>query len=204
MLGMAYSSDAFGKKDLNKAIIFFKKAEEKGHIGTIYKLAKIYIEKQNVPELIKYLKKAADLGHLEAMGTLGILYWKGEYGEKHIKIDEKYLTKNIKTSEQYFQKSANLDYKKNAENLETFGFNEHKVKNHQATAFLSLGLIYQSEYKDLNKAIEYFEKAKTLGSFPAVDALKSAQSKLQEENFNKLQDIYNLAKNRKMGNILHY
>jgi len=205
MLGIVHSSDEYGKKDLNKAIVFFKKAEEKRDERAIYKLAKIYIEKQNVPELIKYLKKAADLGHLEAMGALGILYWKGIYGEKRIKIDEKYLTKNIKTSEKYFQKMIDLDYKKNADRLETLGFNEHKVKDHHATAFFSLGLIYQSEYKDLNQAIEYFEKAERLGSFPAVEALKNAQSKLQESMYEStFKDIYNLAKNKKRGNIFHY
>ena len=57
------------------------KPVEQEDAETLFQKAKSYYEKQNYKESVKYLRKAADKGHVSAQNTLGVMYDKG-YGVK--------------------------------------------------------------------------------------------------------------------------
>lgn len=63
------------QKDLDKAISWLICVEDSGDPLVCFDLSKIYEEKGDRLNYIKYLKMASDLGHGEARGILGRLYW---------------------------------------------------------------------------------------------------------------------------------
>ena len=83
-LGIIYYRGDIVKKDIKKAVNYFKTASKKGHIKAKYNLAVIYANKKS-----KYydpynafllFKEAANSGHAAAANRVGMFYMEGEEG----------------------------------------------------------------------------------------------------------------------------
>lgn len=72
-----------------KKITELKKKAEKGDAESQYLLGACYLfgdgVKENVPEGLKWVTKAAEQKHLTAMGSLGEMYQTGQFVEKNLK-----------------------------------------------------------------------------------------------------------------------
>jgi hypothetical protein len=69
-LGLLYSAGFGVPKDLTEGVKWFHKAEEEGNIQAMYMLGIYYLETQQVTLGMDYIRKAADLGHVEAKDHL--------------------------------------------------------------------------------------------------------------------------------------
>ncbi len=73
---------ALEKEDYKKAYTTLKVLEKKQDKEVLFELARLYDYgcwvRQNLSEAVKYYKKAAALGHVEAKYNLGIIYYLGE------------------------------------------------------------------------------------------------------------------------------
>lgn len=73
---------ALEKDDYKNAYTILKSLENKQDKNVLFELARLYDYgcwvRQNISEAVKYYKKAAALGHVEAKYNLGIIYYLGE------------------------------------------------------------------------------------------------------------------------------
>lgn len=73
---------ALEKEDYKTAFTILKSLEKKQDKNVLFELARLYDygcwARQNISEAVKYYKKAAALGHIEAKYNLGLIYYLGE------------------------------------------------------------------------------------------------------------------------------
>ena len=83
LMGLLYLRGIYPiKKDLNKAIKYFKKASSFNYAYAFNNLGKIYEDKGNYEEAISYYEKSASLGESWALNKLGELYRIGNHVSK--------------------------------------------------------------------------------------------------------------------------
>ncbi|MBQ7031431.1 MAG: SEL1-like repeat protein [Bacilli bacterium] len=161
------------EKDHKEAIKYFEKAKSLGNIAAINSLGLCYQEgigvKKDVEKSLKLFKEAANKNYVYALNNLGIYY------ENHNNQEEAY---------KYFLKSANLnesfacnkigEYKRKVGNKkEAFEYYqkalESSINETSLWAYYNIAKYYYLEgdletntSKDINKAIDYFEKSNSL------------------------------------------
>lgn len=128
-------ADGYGvKKDLSKAIKWFRKSAEQNYDKALFRMAKLYQDGDGVPQddkaALKLFLKAAEQGHILAAYKLGIIYEKG-LG----------VYKDETTATSWYEKAALKGYDKAQTEI---GYRYLK----------GIGIT-----KDYNKALEWFRKA---------------------------------------------
>lgn len=127
--------------ELEKAIYWYKNIYESGSVEGLFKLGKIYenkeYDKRDMEKAIKCYKVAAEKEYVEAEYVLGMIYKEGS-GVKE----------NMEEAVKYFEKAA--------------------FKNHEKS-LLELGIYYlrDKEHKNFNKAEKYLMKARDNGNINA-------------------------------------
>jgi len=106
--------------NLDYAIGVFHKYAEQGNSAAQYALGRLYVEKQNPEEGIKWYLKAAEQGRADAQNSLGMLYWKGEGAPQDIEKALFWLNKSSDQGNQAAQYNLELA-KKAIPMAEAFG-----------------------------------------------------------------------------------
>lgn len=109
------------KKDLNKALYFFKKAISMGNIYAYNNLGKLYENEKNFSKALECFTCAADLGESWAANKVGEYYRKGIHVKKDLKKAFNYYTMSSNASQftlchwskynlaKYFYQNGNLE-----------------------------------------------------------------------------------------------
>lgn len=136
-LGLLYLNGIYPvKKDINKAISYFKKASNYNYAYAFNNLGKISEENKNYKEAFEYYQKSSDLGESWALNKLGQYYQNGIYVEK-----------NMKKAFEYYNKAIDSP-------IDTICF--HAYYNLAKYFYLTENIIIE---KDINKAIDYLQIA---------------------------------------------
>lgn len=177
-----------GYKNFNsnntKYMSFLQKAADIGNRDAICNLGNVYRNGKRVPKnihkAIELFKKAADLGNTYAMKKLGYIYIK----DKGVK--------NIEKATEYFKKAADLDDIEGMNNLAYMYINYDKDKKKAIELFTkaanlgnidaTINLCYmyiegKGVEKNIDKAKEYFKKAKDLS---LLNPIRNKKRKLEE------------------------
>ena len=97
-MGLLYSNGIYPvKKNINKAIEYFKKASTFNYAYAFNNLGKIYENKNNYKEAITYYEKSASLGESWALNKLGEFYRQGIYVQKDMQKAFDYYNKAIES-----------------------------------------------------------------------------------------------------------
>ncbi|MDE7414002.1 MAG: protein kinase [Muribaculaceae bacterium] len=138
------------RADAAKSFIWIKKAAEQGNEVAIEEMGYKYYEglgvEQNYGEAMKWLKLAAEKGKTSAYSSVGIMYRDGEGVEK-----------DFSKAEEYFLKGA--------------------IAGNSYSAYL-LGRLY-GHYMNppqVEKSLQWYQKASDMGSYRATEFLKTAYS----------------------------
>lgn len=94
--GWACYDLSFDAKDKTEKFELQKKSCEVGHTVTCNYLAADYAAAKNYGLALKYFNISCDLGDYQACGQLGLIYARGDYGEKNIQKSYKYFKKSTK------------------------------------------------------------------------------------------------------------
>lgn len=77
-LGAAYDNGIGTKRDVDKAIIWYRKAAEQGLAEAQFNLAHILVDEDiSASEAAEWMAKAADQGMVEAQYLMGVIYAEG-------------------------------------------------------------------------------------------------------------------------------
>lgn len=136
-LGLLYLNGIYPvKKDINKAIIYFKEAAKYNYAYAYNNLGKIYETKKDYKKALEYYEKSANLGESWSLNKLGELYRIGIY-----------VKKNMQKAFDYYNKAIESP-------IDNICFNAYY---NLAKYFYLTGNIVLN--KDINKAIEYLNIA---------------------------------------------
>lgn len=135
-LGLMYKEGLGVKKDINIALSLFEEAASKNYVYAFNNLANYYKNK-DINKTIEYFKKSAELKESYACKELGIIYLKNN---------------SLKEAFKYFNESLSSSIKER--NITSYYY--------LAKYFFSTGCVYVNLEKDINKAIDYYEKSSNL------------------------------------------
>ncbi|MBB5035729.1 tetratricopeptide repeat protein [Prosthecobacter vanneervenii] len=116
-LGHRYFDGTMGlEKDATAAVVWWRKAAEKGHPNAQYQVAYAYSRGEGVlkdaAESQKWMRKAADQGHPHAQYSLGYDYYEGQNGlPKDLAQAISWLTKAAEQGQDQAQTCLGLAYK---------------------------------------------------------------------------------------------
>lgn len=173
MLGNMIIKEIVGNKDYKKAIEYFEKAKELGNIAAINSLGLCYKfgygVKKDINESLELFEEAARKNYAYAFNNLGLHY------EKNNNYDKAY---------EYFLKSANLnesfacnkigEYERlKGNSIEALKYYQKSLESttreksmwayyNIAKYYYLTGDLETNTIKDIDKAIEYFEKSSNL------------------------------------------
>jgi TPR repeat protein len=99
------------KRCIAKALLYYEMAAEKGHTDATYQAAYIYIQShnleiKNILKGVRWLHKAKDKGHMEALFLIGFYH---EYGL--IEDDKIYLERDQGKALSYYRLAAQKGHK---------------------------------------------------------------------------------------------
>ena len=147
------------------------------------------------PELgVRLVRKAAELGHGEAQGTLGMLYLNGNYAEQDFEAGLEWLRKGAdngsaqaaQAMEQYdrpetYFAAANMEFakKENADKEKVFRLMKHAAEGGLAVAQDNLGFLYVNgvgNLPDYEAGMGWFQKAAEQGNESALRNIQKYKS----------------------------
>ena len=159
-LGQFYLNGLYPvKKDINKAIKYFEEAAEHKYSYAYNNLGKIYEDKKDLNKAYEYYTLAYNLGNSWAANKLG---------------ERERLNKNYKEAFKYYNDALNVPIN----NVYFWSF------YNLAKYYYLDGNSYAYVDKDINKAIEYFEKASDFGILEASLELLVIYSTIYIKNKN--------------------
>lgn len=210
-LKLAYmTSKGLGtEKNILKATAYYKKAMAYNN-GNKAKLAlgKMYLEGNKIEhaEGLELIKKSADSGYVNAISELAMMYQRGKFVPKDIVKSISYANKAAKTNdvkamlmlvEVYLFEEGYIDYKLAKTISERISSVPKTAYNHNelGTNLIYLGGIYEyglGVKKDVNKAVELYEKAVDLQNPQAMYIVGKMYEKgeYKEKNITKARDYY--------------
>lgn len=160
-IGYIYSRGSYDvKRDKEKAHKYFIQADKKGNSDATYSLYEYYQyrDEPNTGEAIKYLEKAADRRHLQAVKEIATYYYNGE---------EPYLKQDYKKAFHYYEILATTMTNKAL---------YHLGKDYQFSAMYQLGVMYkngQGVKKSTEKANQLFKTSCDNSYQKSCDSLKN-------------------------------
>lgn len=99
---------SFETKDKNKKLELKKKACELGFTLSCDFLAGDFAREKNYGLALKYYNIGCDLGGDQCCGNLGMIYARGDYGERNDKKAYEYWSKSVKLNPNNAQSKSNL------------------------------------------------------------------------------------------------
>ena len=180
-LGNLYNSGYLPEDDENTALGWFNKSATYGYTGAMVSIGYIFEQKGDYEKAKECYMAAAAKNDSEAMRYLGGLYYSGKLdGEPDYETAYKWLKRSMdegdwqaKISVAYMLMDGNGVSKNRGEAKELLEETEKEGYSNQSV-YYALGLIYYEDIevpKDINLAIQYFEKAAEMGNAKACEIL---------------------------------
>jgi len=91
-LGWLYQTGSGVDADIDKSIIIYQMAAEKGEVLADYYLATVFKSRNEIQKSIEHFKKSADSGHSSSAYWLGEIYRQGDGCDVDLRQAEHYLT----------------------------------------------------------------------------------------------------------------
>lgn len=162
-LACIYLNRGLAPDNMSKCIKWFTKAAEQNYDSAQYKLGLCYYDgkgvEQDYPTALSWFRKAAAQGHQSAMFYIGRCYALGEGVEIDSIEAQRWMEQAADTDEELTPYQKQL-------NAEAIAIVTRQAEKGDPYAQYFLGLIYEDgKYteRDLDKAIEWFEKAAAQG-----------------------------------------
>ena len=188
--GEAYQEGKFVIKNIDRAIEWYIKAAELGHLESQYRLGEIYYDGQEVNknenEAIKWFKMAADQGKAEAQYYLAVIYREKADDMFNTFIDTAERIKDTKKKEHLYELAKNG-------NQTCIDWCQRLDKQKEVEGQYNLGEQYRTGwkvFKNERTAIELFYKAAINGYCKAIDSLEQLQDEESGEASFCLGEIY--------------
>ena len=199
-IGAMYKNGFGTEADMNKAIGYFKRSAELNNKNGLYEYGKALLLGENItqdiPKAMDCLEKAVRLGNLNAKRFLALEYISGEHIEQDIDKGIEMLTECADGGDPlscfmlgkiYFKgEFVNRDLSR----AEKYLLMADKDSGH---ACYYLGKLYQEEEKyDIDKAVEWLEKAVTYDDISAYASYSLAKILLEDNKYHDTQKAIKL------------
>lgn len=196
-IGAMYKNGLGTEADMNKAIGYFKRSAELNNKNGLYEYGKaLLLGDKDIPKAMDCLEKAIRLGNLNAKRFLALEYISGEHIEQDIDKGIEMLTECADFSDPlscfllgriYFKgEFVNRDLSK----AEKYLLMADKDSGH---ACYYLGKLYQEEEKyDIDKAVEWLEKAVNYDEIKAYASYSLAKILLEDNKYHDTQKAIKL------------
>ena len=199
-IGVMYKNGFGTEADMDKAIDYFKRSAELNNKNGLYEYGKALLLGENItqdiPKAMDCLEKAVRLGNLNAKRFLALEYISGEHIEQDIDKGIEMLTECAVGGDPlscfmlgriYFKgEFVNRDLSK----AEKYLLMADKDSGH---ACYYLGKLYQEEEKyDLDKSVEWLEKAVTYDDISANASYSLAKILLEDNKYHDTQKAIKL------------
>lgn len=147
-----------------KRVMLLQKAADAGSLDAMYDLAICYTDEdgvgKNMPLAVKWLQKAADLGHVTALAALGDLYINGAEGvDQNYALSEKYFLKAADYDNLYSQAGLAVLYLLTEEYEKSLLWARKAAQQEEPLALFTLGRIYD---EGLGVEVDHIEGLKWL------------------------------------------
>lgn len=143
-LGELYYQGYGTEKNLDKSLQYFRKASKYQFAYAQYRTGVFYLMEENFidnEQGIKYLRKAANNGHVESAFLLGVIFSTGELGIKDVGESDKWLVKALKDKHFTAQKYAGYLYKSGQFN------DSHYIKVNKVISELQFTVLEKNDTK---------------------------------------------------------
>ena len=196
-IGAMYKNGLGTEADMNKAIGYFKRSAELNNKNGLYEYGKaLLLGDKDIPKAMDFLEKAVRLGNLNAKRFLALEYINGEHIEQDIDKGIEMLTECADGGDPlscfmlgkiYFKgEFVNRDLSR----AEKYLLMADKDSGH---ACYYLGKLYQEEEKyDIDKAVEWLEKAVTYDDISAYASYSLAKILLEDNKYHDTQKAIKL------------
>ena len=196
-IGAMYKNGLGTEADMNKAIGYFKRSAELNNKNGLYEYGKaLLLGDKDMPKAMDCLEKAVRLGNLNAKRFLALEYISGEHIEQDIDKGIEMLTECAVGGDPlscfmlgriYFKgEFVNRDLSK----AEKYLLMADKDSGH---ACYYLGKLYQEEEKyDIDKAVEWLEKAVNYDEISANASYSLAKILLEDNKYHDTQKAIKL------------
>ena len=196
-IGAMYKNGFGTEADMNKAIGYFKRSAELNNKNGLYEYGKaLLLGDKDIPKAMDFLEKAVRLGNLNAKRFLALEYISGEHIEQDIDKGIEMLTECADFSDPfscfllgriYFKgEFVNRDLSK----AEKYLLMADKDSGH---ACYYLGRLYlEEEIYDLDKAVEWLEKAVNYDEVKANASYSLAKILLEDNKYHDTQKAIKL------------
>ncbi|GAB5085725.1 MobP3 family relaxase [Ruminococcus sp. 25CYCFAH16] len=196
-IGAMYKNGFGTEADMNKAIGYFKRSAELNNKNGLYEYGKaLLLGDKDIPKAMDFLEKAVRLGNLNAKRFLALEYINGEHIEQDIDKGIEMLTECADGGDPlscfmlgkiYFKgEFVNRDLSR----AEKYLLMADKDSGH---ACYYLGKLYQEEEKyDIDKAVEWLEKAVTYDDISAYASYSLAKILLEDNKYHDTQKAIKL------------
>ena len=199
-IGAMYKNGLGTEADIDKALEYFKRSEELNNKNGLYEYGKALLLGENItqdiPKAMDCLEKAVRLGNLNAKRFLALEYISGEHIEQDIDKGIEMLTECADGGDPlscfmlgriYFKgEFVNRDLSK----AEKYLLKSDKDSEH---ACYYLGRLYLEEEKyDIDKSVEWLEKAVTYDDISAYASYSLAKILLEDNKYHDTQKAIKL------------
>ena len=196
-IGAMYKNGLGTEADMNKAIGYFKRSAELNNKNGLYEYGKaLLLGDKDIPKAMDCLEKAIRLGNLNAKRFLALEYISGEHIEQDIDKGIEMLTECADFSDPlscfllgriYFKgEFVNRDLSR----AEKYLLMADKDSGY---ACYYLGKLYQEEEKyDIDKAVEWLEKAVNYDEIKAYASYSLAKILLEDNKYHDTQKAIKL------------
>lgn len=159
------------ERNVDEAILWYKKVAEQGNVEAQYKLADIYFTgngiDKNYKEAFNYYKQSAEKGYKNSYFNLAELYYSGDNGEKNLQEALKWYLKTKEMNNPETQLKIGNIYKENGNKKQAFKWYEKSANQNNPEALYNVAEYYNAQHKSA-KAIKFYEKAIELGNIDAI------------------------------------
>lgn len=201
LMGIMYKDGIFPiKKDLNKAIYYFEKSQEKDYPYAYNNLGKIYEERKEYKKAFEKYLESAELGESWACNKIGEYYRTGTFVKLNMETAYKYYNLAIDSEvknccfyayynlAKYYYKDGCLDIVKIPNLDKTIEYLELASENNIIEASIELLYIYTDIYVK-NKYAKAFQKIKELTSIIQSSSLYNNNMRIMiEDNLLKIKN----------------
>jgi len=198
--GLVVDSKVIIEQDLSKAIDLYKRSADMGCVVGIYNLGHAYnigwgVEK-DIPKAIELYERGVEMGYSPAMTNLGIIYSKNPNTmQKAIKLFERAVELENETA----MNNLGLVYDKKGDFTKAMELYQLSAERGSCAGICNLAYCYaplgshaRGIEKDINKAIELYEKVVNaeFNSLPLANAMLGKLYEVEFGDFDRALDLY--------------
>ena len=184
LLGKMYDFGNGTKKNLNKAVYWYRKGAERGNAKAMFNLALMYSTGEGVNKDLKqahkFYLKSAESGNDAAQFNLALMYLNGEGVQQNYKKAYEWFYKAALQGDKVAQYNIGLMYKKGVgvqqDYSRAFYWYKKSAEQNYSDAEYALGLIYQRGLNvpvNRDEAIKWYKKAADQGHITSMYNLAS-------------------------------